>query len=1049
MNELLIVRGDDLVILGATVSGCTVSDGRLVAVEAGASLTVHFPPQAVSETKVENAEIQGGVQGRSSSILYPLEPGTEIRLDVAGFLEALAGLDIPPLDTTRIELPAGLIQKPTAPAARGAGPVESLVADGVNGVWEYVVRAAGSNPLMLHAHAVLEDDDGYDVHPLDKGERGTIKLSGVAAVVERLRLSALGGTLTSSLAAEALHWDHVTALGRDQRVRWEQPGVLYPFGHPAVLQETVVRRVQDGTASLHRETVLRVTHPVHHLTAVTEFVARAFPFSRAEMLTTTLPGIDHVNPVETFTRPPDVRDAMVQRQQAARAELENARAEFADTYRQPIPQDASSLEGHPLDTGNAMDVRQLGSDIAALEQEQRDIIEGGTVITEEGTRFVPQAVFDRAHALDPQINELKGRRAVAQQRFDTFELPFLQRVRPSGEELANRDLYARRLAETENDWRAAQIVTLLAEIARLGELLGPQATAPTVSRVLDPPVGGGWPVRCTGRLGDVVLHVPLFFVHDLRVPADDFFGGYSSLDDPSILAGVPEVSCDLPGTAIDVVRRPEGARTTDVQEVHAVGLGAIKSGREILPALRSFTVELPELRTLLPEGAPTRVTARLDGRYLEGGPAKDVIRFDTPVPVDFDKHAERGGALVTPTFAADVVSDEYGPIDRRMLPGGVDPLAALANMRLFGIPLASLLTGFTAPPSILQFAGPDGVPRGVRLTWPEQPPSEPPTGIPLRSNGAFVAHRPEPLDGPDTTTVRLTVEQDLSTRSTECVLTAFTLRLPTPQAEVLRLSFDGVTFREGSGREPTFEVNGFGVSFEGALRLIKDLQEKVSAALGGSAPQIELRADGVSAIFAIRVPDASSGAFLMRNVVVHIGVHIPFRGGSPGVRLSFASREAPFQLSVPPFGGGGYAAIALEGSKLTELDISLEFGGMINADFAIVKAEVHALGGVRSALIGGDVLLAGYLRIGGSVSLFGLAHISIEMRIELIYDGVRNQLAGRATLVIEIDLTLYADSVELDSGLWVFAGGSNPPPPPDFGEDVAQQGWSAYQGAYA
>jgi hypothetical protein len=212
---------------------------------------------------------------------------------------------------------------------------------------------------------------------------------------------------------------------------------------------------------------------------------------------------------------------------------------------------------------------------------------------------------------------------------------------------------------------------------------------------------------------------------------------------------------------------------------------------------------------------------------------------------------------------------------------------------------------------------------------------------------------------------------------------------------------------------------------------------------------VELRENGVTAIFALRVADASSGAFLMRNIVVHIRVHIPFRGGSPGVRIAFASREAPFQLSIPPFGGGGYAAVALEGSKLTELDISMEFGGMISVDFTIVKAEVHALGGVRSALVGDDVQLAGFIRLGGSVSLFGLASVSIEMRIELVYDGTRNQLAGRATLVIEIDLTLYSDSVELDSGLWVLAGGSSPPPPPDLGSPVAQQGWSTYQGAYA
>jgi hypothetical protein len=1039
MIGLLLVRADDLVVLGVEADGFELAGDRLVAVADGAVLTVAFPPQAVSEGKTEDASIQGGLQGERSTVRFGLPVGAEVPLDVAGFLELLATLDIPVADTTRIELPARLVQRPAVPA-RGSGPAQPVTADGVTGLWEYVVGPTGPGPLMLVAHDVLGGDRDSDVTPLDFDNRSTIKNSGIPSTVERLRLSALGGTLAAGLVSEAIEWDHVTALGRDQRVRFQQRGILHPFGHPAVLTVTAVRRVTGETAALHRETVLRVVDPIRRLPAPDSVASRAFPFSEAELLTTTLPGIGQQNHVPPFTRPPDVTDLMVQRQLAAGVELETARTDLGAKYVQPIPQDELALEGHPLDRQNAMDFRQAGREAQALEEEKARIIADGTIVTDDipPQEFVPQHVFDAANALNPQIRERQAAEAAAHQRFVTFDLPFLQSVVPTQAELANGDLYARRLA-TLGDQIAQTIVQLLDELARIATILGPEAAAPVVSRVLDPPGGGGHPVRLRGRLGDVVVHVPLHFVHDLRVPADEFFGGYSSLDDPFVVAGLPPVSGELPGVPIDLVRRPGAARTTDVQEVHAVSVGAVKEGREVRPVLHSFVVELPELRTLLP-GAATRVRARLDSAYLDGGEARNVIRLDTAVKVNFDEQADRGGALMTPSFEADVVSDEFGPVDRRMLPGGGDPMAALANMRMFGIPLGSLLGGFTAPPSILQIPGPDGVPRGVTLSWPEQK---------LKTSGPFLARAPGPDGAPDTTTVRLTVTQDLTTRSTECILTAFTLRLPTPQTEVLRLSFGGLIFREGSGRPPTFEVASFDFSFEGSLRLIKNLQEKASALLGGSKPQVELRDTGVTAIFALRVPDASSGAFLMRNIVVHIGVHIPFRGGSPGVQIAFASREAPFQLSIPPFGGGGYAAVALEGSRLTELDISMEFGGMISADFKIVKAEVHALGGVRSALVGGDVRLAGFIRLGGSISLFGLASVSIEMRIELIYDGTRNHLAGRATLVIELDLTLYSDKVELDSGLWVLAGGASPPPPPDLGSPVAQRGWSTYQGAYA
>jgi hypothetical protein len=1045
VNDFLVVRPDD-VVLGVTATECTIAGDLLVA-GAGASLTLHVPPQAVSETKVEGASIQGGLQGLVSTITYPLEPGTEIRLDVAGVLTALAGLTIPAEDTTRIELPAGLLQRPRRPAV-GAGPVQPVVADGVSALWEYVVRSASSDPLELVPHALPEAQGANDpsLRPLDQEQRATIIVFGQGAnfsTVQRLRLSAMGGTLASRMGTPQLEWEHATALGRDQRVRFQQRGVVYPFGFPAVLVDTAVRRIVGDTAALHQESMLRVTDPVRHLPSPGSLEGRLFPFGAAELLTPTLPGL--ASPADiSFSLQTDQPDALAAFNEAIAAvqtDLATKRDEFGTAFRQPIPLEPFALEEHPQDTFNASDVRAFAREADGLRARHEQIIAEGTEVNLDDvppTTFVPQHVQDAADELNPHIAQAEANRAAAQGRFDAFDLPFLRTIQPTPDELANPDLYATRLAQLGVPV-AQGVVAQLQEIARLNGIMEPLVSVPLVSRVLAPAADGLHAVRLTGTLGDVVVHVPLFFIRDVSVPAQGPFGGYSSLDDESVVLRLGPVSADLPGVPVDLVRRTAGPRTTDVQEVHAVTIGAQQTPRALQPVLRSFDIELTDLRTLLPEGTQTRVSARLDDGYLNGGPTQDVIRFDR-VRVDFDRHADRSGGFATPTFDADVISDAFGPTDRRLLPGGGDPMAALASMKLFGITLADLLGGFSQPPSILQMPGPDGVPRGVMLTWPEQR---------LTSVGAFVAHGPEPIDGPDTTSLALTVKQDLSGRSTSCVLTAFTLRLPTPDTEALRLSFGGLTFTEADGRPPVFDVTSFDFSFEGPLRLLKDLQRKASALLGGAAPTVDLTADGVTATFTLRIDDASSGVILMRNIVVRVQVHIPFRGGSPGVRVDFASREAPFQLSIPPFGGGGYAAVALAGSQLTVLDISLEFGGVIAVDFKVVKAEVHALGGVRSALVGDKVIIAGYIRLGGSVSLFGLASVSIELRVELTYDEALNRLAGRATLVLEVDLTLYADKVELDSGLWVIAGDDDPPPPPQPGSAIAQRGWTDYQGAYA
>lgn len=77
--------------------------------------------------------------------------------------------------------------------------------------------------------------------------------------------------------------------------------------------------------------------------------------------------------------------------------------------------------------------------------------------------------------------------------------------------------------------------------------------------------------------------------------------------------------------------------------------------------------------------------------------------------------------------------------------------------------------------------------------------------------------------------------------------------------------------------------------------------------------------------------------------------------------------------------------------------------------------------------------MSGFFRIGGTVEVLGLISVSVELVVTLAYDDTTNVLSGRATLVIDIDLTLYSDSVELDSGVWVLAGDPNaahPAPPP-------------------
>lgn len=165
--------------------------------------------------------------------------------------------------------------------------------------------------------------------------------------------------------------------------------------------------------------------------------------------------------------------------------------------------------------------------------------------------------------------------------------------------------------------------------------------------------------------------------------------------------------------------------------------------------------------------------------------------------------------------------------------------------------------------------------------------------------------------------------------------------------------------------------------------------------------------------------------FLMRNVEAHIGAVIPFSRDPITVSLGFASRDNPFSLSVMTFGGGGYVDITLGG--ITKLEASLDFGAVVAVDFVVASAEVHALGGVHFLQNGSSITFEAFIRLGGSVEILHVVFISVDLLVMLdfVSTPTGTELDGRATLVIEVDLTLFSESVTIDSGTWRIAGSAH------------------------
>ncbi|MET7769361.1 hypothetical protein [Nocardia sp. NPDC005366] len=545
-----------------------------------------------------------------------------------------------------------------------------------------------------------------------------------------------------------------------------------------------------------------------------------------------------------------------------------------------------------------------------------------------------------------------------------------------------------------------------------------------------------FPVRCTTGTGVVTFGLPLLFVAEITLG-----GGSTSLTDPGL---AQRLSVDYGAVAVGFAPTPidladaGGRARGDIHEVHGVTIAGIASqalGDGYRAGLAQLEIALPALRVLRGDAQLTSV--RLSENYLRDGTADVLLEMvsNQTRDIDFARDAERSGGLLAPKYTANAISRTFGPVNLQALPhpatGLIDPAALFPSDRasLLGFPLKTLLTQLRQPPEITAVPR-VGAPPEVRMQWRD---------IALRSAGTFVARPGTRLD--------LTVLAAPDKNETVCSVRDFTLELPPGPKRVLRLTFAALTFTQRGGSAPDVTVDGVGVEFVGELTLLKELQDLVK--LGDTGKMLDISTRGIVVRYALPLPPVTAGAFVMRNIALTAGIDIPFNGDPVGFTFGFASRVNPFQLSVMMFGGGGYLEIHLDRDGLRRLEAALEFGAFVAVDFVVASGEVHALGGVRFTLErSGAVTLCGYLRIGGCVEVLGLISVSIELCLSLTYRSERNALVGRATLVIEVDLTLWSDSVEIDSGEWVLAGGAARRPALR-DRDTAMARWLAYRAAFA
>jgi hypothetical protein len=111
----------------------------------------------------------------------------------------------------------------------------------------------------------------------------------------------------------------------------------------------------------------------------------------------------------------------------------------------------------------------------------------------------------------------------------------------------------------------------------------------------------------------------------------------------------------------------------------------------------------------------------------------------------------------------------------------------------------------------------------------------------------------------------------------------------------------------------------------------------------------------------------------------------------------------------------------------------------------VASGGVHVMAGIYFKMAGGEVVLSGYLRAGGAVTVLGLVTVSVEFYMALTYDSTTGRAWGEASLTVSVEVLFFSASVTLPFRK-EFAGASGDP---TFDELVEPDDWETYCDAFA
>jgi hypothetical protein len=585
--------------------------------------------------------------------------------------------------------------------------------------------------------------------------------------------------------------------------------------------------------------------------------------------------------------------------------------------------------------------------------------------------------------------------------------------------------------------------------------------------------------------GSVDFSVPMLFVSvsDLADPANmalvrDAYNALSMLEQRSVR---------IPGQPLTFAPARAGpAPANDNTRLAARTLNFVVNAAGDAPRMLLAEVNIPAIQQLLNTDAPT--TIRYFQRYLDEG--IDAAANPTGVFAEVVKQApgsytpqspfdglvadtlgvafssDKAGGFATPDMGVSCLSSALGSLAGDVAkaagdtfdPSGFFPPGGLA--RIFGsFDLADLLSvsthGQNAPK--IQTESKD-IPGGklltVKLDWKPE----------IHNVDLGIAAFEKDHGGATVLDIHGTIQKPLQFDhpAADADITAnFTGTLDHFRISILaavHINFALFSFTANAGQKADITVNldaATPLEFAGDLKFVEELRKAIPAGLFGDGPSLDLSPTGIRAGFELALPPLAVGVFALKDVALGAALTLPFVDGKPVFDFNVSQRCHPFQLAIAFFAGGGFFHLQLDTAGIKQLEAALEFGAAAAIDIGVASGEVHIMAGIYFALQRKEgqtelsCTLAGYLRMGGSLSVLGLVKISVEFNLTFAYQsepGGSGKAYGRATLTVQVEVLMFSKSVELTVEK-AFGGSNGDPKFLDAFDTEAS--WNAYALAFA